>query len=260
MNAFHALWSLDGRSLYLLNQAYIFLLRKKPDACLVSDFRPISLIHSFIKLFIKVLAGRLAPQMDKLVSLNQSAFIRGRVLHDNFKAAQLTAKLLHRKKKPSALFKLDISKAFDSVNWSFLIDLLTHMGFSKRWINWISMILSSASTKIICNGSPGHRICHARGLRQGDPLSPLIFVLVMEALNALFKLADERGLLFGLDQSVAEREFSFMLTMSYCSFLHNSKIWSWQEVYCKFSPWTLGCTAILIKVSLLQYIATWRIQ
>jgi len=139
------------------------------------------------------------------VSLNQSAFIRGRVLHDNFKAAQLTAKLLHRKKKPSALFKLDISKAFDSVNWSFLIDLLTHMGFSRRWINWISMILSSASTKIICNGSPGHRICHARGLRQGDPLSPLIFVLVMEALNALFKLADERGLLFGLDQSVAER-------------------------------------------------------
>ena len=76
MNAFHALWSLDGRSLYLLNQAYIFLLRKKPDACLVSDFRPISLIHSFIKLFTKVLAGRLAPQMDKLVSLNQSAFIR----------------------------------------------------------------------------------------------------------------------------------------------------------------------------------------
>ena len=67
------------------------------------------------------------------------------------------------------------------------------------------MILSPASTKIICNGSPGRRICHARGLRQGDPLSPLIFVLVMEALNALFKLADERGLLFGLDQSVTER-------------------------------------------------------
>ena len=67
------------------------------------------------------------------------------------------------------------------------------------------MILSSANTKIICNGSPGHRICHARGLRQGDPLSPLIFVLVMEALNTLFKLADERGLLFGLDQSVTER-------------------------------------------------------
>ena len=161
MNAFHALWALDGRSLYLVNQAYIFLLRKKPDACMVSDFRPISLIHSFIKLFTKVLARRLAPHMNDLVKTNQSAFIRGRVLHDNFKAAQLTAKLVHKKKLPSALLKIDISKAFDSVSWSFLLDILAQMGFSRRWLNWISLILSSASTKIICNGSPGRRICHA---------------------------------------------------------------------------------------------------
>jgi len=93
--------------------------------------------------------------MNDLVKTNQSAFIRGRVLHDNFKAAQLTAKLVHKKKLPSALLKIDISKAFDSVSWSFLLDILAQMGFSRRWLNWISLILSSASTKIICNGSPG---------------------------------------------------------------------------------------------------------
>lgn len=69
------------------------------------------------------------------------------------------------------------------------------MGFSNRWLNWISLVLSTASTKIIVNGAPGHRICHARGLRQGDPLSPLLFVLVMEALNHLVRLADSEGLL-----------------------------------------------------------------
>jgi len=107
------------------------------------------------------------------------------------------------------LLKIDISKAFDSVNWHFLLGLLEHMGFSQRWINWISMMLSSASSKIICNGSPGRRICHARGLRQGDPLSPLLFVLAMEALNALFKVADARDLLQKLDPLVKDRLFLY---------------------------------------------------
>ena len=204
MRAFHALWSLDGRSLYLVNQAFMVLLKKRKDANTVSDFRPISLIHSFAKLFTKVLACRLVPHMDRLVKPNQSAFIRGRMIHENFKAVQLTAKLLHQKKKPTALLKIDISKAFDTVNWRFLIDLLKQMGFSRRWQNWISMILSSASTKIIVNGSLGRRICHARGLRQGDPFSPLLFVLTMEVLNALLKKADALGLLLPLDDRVKE--------------------------------------------------------
>lgn len=198
MRAFHALWSLDARSLYLVNQAYMVLLRKKDDAALVGDYRPISLIHSFSKLFTKVLANRITTSIPKLVRDNQSAFIKGRLIHDNFRAVQLSTKALHRSKKPSALIKVDIAKAFDTVSWTFLLNILKHMGFTRRWLNWISFILSTASTKIILNGSPGRRICHARGLRQGDPLSPLLFVLVMEALNSMFKLADRQGLLSSL--------------------------------------------------------------
>ena len=132
MAAFNALWSLDGRSFYLVNQAYMILLKKKSIAQEVSDYRPISLVHSFAKLAAKVLATRVAPFLQSLVKPNQSAFIRGRFLHDNFRAVQLTARLLHKQKQAAALLKIDITKAFDTVNWTFLLAVLKHMGFPSR--------------------------------------------------------------------------------------------------------------------------------
>jgi hypothetical protein len=85
MQALEVIWSLDGRNLYLLNQAYMVLLCKKKDTEEITDFRPISLIHSFSKLFAKLLSSRLAPHMHHLVLPNQSAFIHGRAIHDNFR-------------------------------------------------------------------------------------------------------------------------------------------------------------------------------
>jgi hypothetical protein len=116
MNAFHALWSKYFRGFYLLNQVHMILLRKRRDAKMVHDFRPISLIHSFGKLVTKVLAMQLAPFIDNLVMPNQSAFIKGRALHDNFRIVHLTAKFLHARRVSSALFKIDIAKAFDTVS------------------------------------------------------------------------------------------------------------------------------------------------
>lgn len=185
-------------------------MKEKYDASQLKDYRPISLIHSFSKLFTKVLENHLAPAMHGLTRLNQSSFIKGRVLHDNFRDVHLTAKALHRKHKPSILIKLDIAKAFDTVSWSFLLDILKHMGFSDRWLNWISLLLSTASTKVVVNGSPGRRICHARGLRQGDPLSPLLFVLAMKALNCLLRYADREGFLRALgDANIQERSYLY---------------------------------------------------
>jgi hypothetical protein len=171
------------------------LLKKKSEAIEVKDYRLISLIHSFGKLFDKVLSSQLAPHMDALVMPNQSAFIKGRAIHDNFIAVWSMAKLLHARRCSYVLLKIDIAKAFDTVTWAFLLDLPRHIGFSAKWISWVSMLLSTASTKILINGRPSQRICQARGLRQGDPLSPFLFVLTMEALNAMFKEADARGLL-----------------------------------------------------------------
>jgi hypothetical protein len=96
------------------------------------------------------------------------------------------------------------------MDWVFLVAILKHMGFSRRWLNWISLLLSAASTKVIVNGSPGISICHARGLRQGDPLSLLLFVLVMDTLNAALRCADTEGLFVSLQHSrVQERAYFY---------------------------------------------------
>ena len=129
MNALNALWSLDARSFNLLNDAFMVLLRKNNAPTMLKDFRPIALIHSFGKLFAKCLARRLGPRMNEMVAHNQSAFIMNRAIHDNFRTVQLACRWLYSKKFPSILLKVDIAKAFDSVGWPFLLEVLQHLGF-----------------------------------------------------------------------------------------------------------------------------------
>jgi hypothetical protein len=198
----------DARGLGLLNAAYITLIPKKVDAMTAKDFRPISLVHSFAKLITKILANRLAPFLDSLVSTNQSAFIRGRCIHDNFILVQQTVKVLHRQKVPSLFLKLDISRAFDSVSWSFLLEVLQHLGFGLPWCNLVSNLLSTSSTRILVNGEPGEILQNQRGLRQGDPLSPMLFILVMDVLNSLFAKAGNEGLLQPLSRRMAGQRVS----------------------------------------------------
>ena len=165
----------------------MILLKKNEHPAEIRDYRPISLIHSFSKLITKCLANRLAGVLDALVLRNQSAFIKGRRIHDNFRNVQIACKAILEKKSPTILLKIEIAKAFDTVSWPFLLEVLQHMGFGQRWGDWISIILATASTKILLNDRSGRRICHARGLRQGDPLSPMLFVLTMEVLNCFLK-------------------------------------------------------------------------
>jgi hypothetical protein len=123
----------DVSRLYLLNSAYITLLPKMTEAMEVKDYRPISLVHSFAKIVTKILANRLAPKLSNLVSVNQSAFVKGRCIHDNFFLVQGTAKALHNLKMPRVLLKLDITKAFDLISWPFLLEVLQHLGFGRVW-------------------------------------------------------------------------------------------------------------------------------
>ncbi|XP_020146268.1 uncharacterized protein [Aegilops tauschii subsp. strangulata] len=130
--AFDKLYLLNGRGFQKLNKAFITLLPKRPDASTLNDFWPINLSHLFAKLFAKVLSLRLAPKLCMMVSTNQSAFIAGRCIHDNFLLVQQTARLLHNLKMPRLLLKLEIARAFDSVSWAFLLDTLSHLGFRRR--------------------------------------------------------------------------------------------------------------------------------
>jgi hypothetical protein len=96
------------------------------------------------------------------------------------------------------LLKIDMVRDFNSVAWPFLLEILVHMGFPNGWWDWISVLLSSASTKVLFNGEPGERIHHAHGLHKGDPVSPMLFILIMEVHSALIRAANNQALLQGL--------------------------------------------------------------
>ena len=194
MAAISAIWSTKFVNFEVLNTAFITLLPKVDSAERPKDFRSISLVHSFAKLVTKLLANRLASQLQQLVSPNQSAFIKGRFIQDNFMLVQQTARFLHQQKQPRILLKLDISKAFDSVSWPFLLEVMQHLGFGPIWRDLVSGLLASSSTQVLLNGIPGNSIVHQWGLRQGDPLSPMLFILVIYILGHMVSKAANEGL------------------------------------------------------------------
>jgi hypothetical protein len=151
LQAFH---SLRTRRFELVNEANV-LLPKSREASKVTDYRPISLINSLAKIITKILADRLAPRLHNLVSCSQNAFIKKRCIHDNFINLQNVIKALHKAQRPSLFIKLDISKAFDSVCWVYLLEVLQALGFGQRWRDWVATILASSSSRVLLNGIRG---------------------------------------------------------------------------------------------------------
>ncbi|KAM0901815.1 hypothetical protein ACQ4PT_019723 [Festuca glaucescens] len=195
MRAIAAMECRISRNLHLLNSANMILLPKSPDASQPTEFMTISLVHFFAKLFTKILALRLHPRMHELVNPCQSAFIKSRAIHDNFVFVRAQARLFRQKKIPALLLKLDIQKDFDSISWEFLLEVLEAKGFGQKWRDWIACLMFTASTMIIVNGELTDPIVHKCGLRQGDPLSPLLFVIATDILAELFTMADRVGAL-----------------------------------------------------------------
>jgi hypothetical protein len=150
----------SSQHLQHLNIAHIVLFPKKEDAIEISDFGPISLIHSAAKLFSKLLANRLSFVLNEMVSQAQSAFIKRQSIQDNFLYTQNLVKALYRTKQPALFLKLDIEKAFDSVLWDFLMEVLQQFGFGARWRGWVSFLLSTSSSTIMLNGSRGEWCKH----------------------------------------------------------------------------------------------------
>ncbi|XP_073355614.1 uncharacterized protein [Aegilops tauschii subsp. strangulata] len=191
MAALNKLFLNNERGFGRLNQALITLIPKNPEACQIKDFRPICLVHSIPKMASKLLATRLCPRMGELVHANQSAFIKGRNIHDNFLLVRQLARKLYKRKTKSVMIKLDISRAFDSLSWSFLFEVLRAKGFSRTWRSWIATLLTTASSRVVVNGCAGKKFMHACGLRQGDSISPLLFVIAMDVLSAMILKAQE---------------------------------------------------------------------
>jgi hypothetical protein len=208
ISAINTLYSMNAQGFQLLNTANIVLLPKKGDALRVTDYRPISLIHSVAKIFTKLLANRLAPKLSSLVSNCQSAFIKKRSIHDNFLYVQNTVRKLQKLKVPALFLKLDIHKAFDTVNWSYLLEIMQALGFGHRWREWISFLFCTATSTPLLNGQRGPSFGHGRGVRQGDPLSPMLFILAMDPLQRLLDLVTAQGTLSPLPPYAAKWRIS----------------------------------------------------
>ncbi|RVW27828.1 Transposon TX1 uncharacterized 149 kDa protein [Vitis vinifera] len=188
------------------NATFLVLIPKKGGASDVQDFRPISLLGSLYKIIAKVLTNRLKRVMGKLVSYSQNAFVEGRQILDAVLVANEAIDSRKRSASAGLVCKLDIEKAYDHVNWKFLLSVLEKMGFGPKWRSWILFCISTVRMAVLVNGTPTEFFSTYRGLRQGDPLSPYLFVLIMEAFSSLISKAEEKGFIRGLKINLKKSE------------------------------------------------------
>jgi hypothetical protein len=174
--------------LFRLNFAMLTLIPKVDDASEMKYFRPISLLNCSFRIFIKVLTIRLEKVSQRLVAKEHSAFIRGRYNLESVVIAYEVLHSIHKVKTPEVILKLDYEKAYDRVNLDFLFEALKLRGFRDKWLSWVRKIVLGGSVSVLANGEESNTFKTSKGLRQGDPLSPLLFNLVA---NVLTKMLDK---------------------------------------------------------------------
>ncbi|CAN1810998.1 Putative ribonuclease H protein At1g65750 [Linum perenne] len=179
----------------------IVLLPKKQNPSSMSDLRPISLCDVRYRLVSKVLANRLRQVIPHIIGEEQSAFVQGRSIVDNVLIAAETLHTMNTRryaKFGEVAVKVDISKAFDRVEWDYLKMILQKMGFADQWVRWMIMCVTSARYSVLVNSKKVGPVLPERGLRQGCPLSPFLFILCAEGLSFLLRRAISDGALHGV--------------------------------------------------------------
>ena len=183
------------------NHTNICLIPKIKGPTSMVDFRPIALCNVSYKIISKILVNRLKTHLSSIISDNQAAFIPGRMITDNNIIAHEIFHALKARKRQSKSYmalKTDITKAYDRLEWNVLETTMKHMGFDNKWIQWIMMCVTTVSYSVLINGSPRGLITPARGIRQGDPLSPYLFIFCAEVLSHMMNQATAKRQLQGI--------------------------------------------------------------
>ena len=197
-----------------LNETYICIIPKVRCPQKITEFRPISLCNVIYKIVAKVLANRLKEIMLEVISESQSAFVPGRQITNNVIVAfEIMHSIDQRRKGKQGLMaiKLNMSKAYDRVEWGYLEAVMRRMGFQERWIELILMCVTTVSYFVLINGEPKGKIKPSRGLRQGDPISPYLFLLCFEGLSAMLKREEREGNIKGVSMCRCAPQLSHLL-------------------------------------------------
>lgn len=158
------------------------LVHKKDDKRCPKNWRPISLLNLDYKICLKAFSLRLSKVLDSIIDPDQMCSVPGRSIVSNFQLIRDTLDFIDRTGETGILVSLDQKKAFDRVNRSFLLRLLKHSGFGPFFLNCIHTLYGGANVRVIVNGFLSNKIPIMRGVRQGDSLSPMLYILCVEVL------------------------------------------------------------------------------
>uniref|UniRef100_A0A803NEF2 Reverse transcriptase domain-containing protein n=1 Tax=Chenopodium quinoa TaxID=63459 RepID=A0A803NEF2_CHEQI len=174
------------------------MVPKVEDVVYVTQYRPIACCNVLYKLISKLQCSRLKLVLPELISENQGAFVGGRSIMENIMVCQDMLKNYNNKRKASkCTVKVDLRKAYDSVHWSFIRDMLMALNFPNQFVRLVMECISTPSFSIMINGGMHRFFKGKRGVRQGDPVSPLLFVIGIEYLSRLLKKVSKlRGFRF----------------------------------------------------------------
>ncbi|XP_026384092.1 uncharacterized protein LOC113279630 [Papaver somniferum] len=176
-----------------MKSSFLFLLPKVQGAKSAKNFRPIGLSIIF-KIFTKLITKRMSGLMNKLISPQQVAYVKGRSIHEQVMlASELVNEMKFKRRGGNFGIKLDISQDYDTVSWKFLIKVLKKYGFSSSWCEWLIILFKSARISVMVNGGPCGFFPAERGLKHGDPLSPILFGIMEEVLGRNISALVDRG-------------------------------------------------------------------
>lgn len=197
-----------------LNDTTIVLILKKENADTLKDLRPIALCNVLYKVIAKVLANRLKVVLQDVISENQSAFVPGKNISDNVLVAFELLHFMRQRKRGvegNVALKLDVSKAYDRGKWDILENQMKRMGFASKWIDWILLCVQTVSYSVSFNDSLIGPITPMRGLRQGDLLSPYLFLLCVEEISRLLRKATDNNRVTGCKIHVSAPSVTHLL-------------------------------------------------
>lgn len=183
-----------------MNDAFMVLISKSNQFSSLSHIRPIALCNTLYQIFTKIIVKRLPPLLFHLVSPNQAAFVPGRWIGENFIISQEIVHSMKKKKgvKGNVGIKIDLHKAYDCVDWHCLLRILDAFGFNEKFNLLIFRCLSLVNLRMLLNGSCFGNIPMEMGIRQGDPVSPFLFVLFLELLSRMLTKMEDDGEIQGL--------------------------------------------------------------